>query len=105
MPTTSGRLGSAVDDTAEQFRALICSDEDLLQAEFDAIIAAELPIPSTPRPRCGIVGDGNFTGAQGRPAPTGADPTIQSPHPGVGGWGRQRSPPPAPATIPRQEGR
>jgi len=95
MPTTYGRLGGAVDDTAEQFRALICSDEDLLQAEFDAIIAAELPIPTTPRPRCGTVGDGNFSRAQDPAGSTGAYPTTQPRHPGVGRWGRQRSPPAA----------
>jgi len=106
MPTTSGRLGGAVDDTAEQFLTLICSDEDLLQAEFDAIIAAEWPNPTKPRPGCGIVGGGDVTdAAPDRPARAGADPTTRPRHPGVSGWGRQRSPPTGPARIARQEGR
>jgi hypothetical protein len=33
----------------EQFCELLCADEDLLRAEFDAIIAAEWPSPATGR--------------------------------------------------------
>jgi hypothetical protein len=46
MPTRPG-TGGTVD---EQVLALICSDEDLLRAEFDAIITAEWPRPPANRP-------------------------------------------------------
>jgi hypothetical protein len=55
MPTNLG-TGDRIARTAtrtvtrtvdEQFLTLICSDEDLLRAEFDAIIAAEWPGPPT----------------------------------------------------------
>jgi hypothetical protein len=40
----------AVDEAVEeQFLALICADEDLLRAEFDAIIAASWDQPASPQ--------------------------------------------------------
>ena len=80
--------------TDEQFLDLLCAEADLLRAEFDAIIAAEwttLP-PADPDRSEG-------TEQHARPGrwPRGeaASPSLANRphHPGVGGWGRQRSPP------------
>ena len=52
MPTTPALADTAARTVDEQFLGLMCSDEDLLRAEFDAIIAAEWPSPpptTTPR--------------------------------------------------------
>ena len=38
-------------DVDEEFMALVCADEELLDAEFEAIIAAGWPPPPPPRPR------------------------------------------------------
>jgi hypothetical protein len=37
-------------DPREEFLALLCADEDLLRAEFDAIVAANWDRPTPPRP-------------------------------------------------------
>jgi len=51
----------------EQFIELVCSDEDLLRAEFEAIVAAEWPAPpSAPPPRRDSAGR-PFTPSDGRP--------------------------------------
>jgi len=43
---------AAVDEVKERFLALVCADEELLRAEFDAIIAAAWDQPTPPtRPR------------------------------------------------------
>ncbi len=61
MPTTRARDGDTTLTGNEQFLDLLCADEALLRAEFDAIIAAEWPSPppaeadrgagAEPRPR------------------------------------------------------
>jgi hypothetical protein len=90
---SSGAHIGAVRGVDEEFLELICADEELLRAEFDAIVArewegslppAEPPVPSPgtgPQPRR----HGLSRGCQSSPgAPR---------HPGADGWGRQRSPP------------
>ena len=93
MPTTPGTSDSTrtVD---EQFLDLICSDEDLLRAEFDAIIAAEWPSPPTTTPRRGAAGERPTSGAHRGAGALGARPVTRPRHPGIGEWARQRSPPP-----------
>jgi len=54
MISTPGTIAPRID---EQFLDLICSDDELLAAEFDAIIAAEWPTPPASRPRPGASGD------------------------------------------------
>lgn len=85
----------------EQFVELVCSDEELVQAEFEAIITAawSTPPPGCPPPRQPArwppsppAGHRRRTGP-GRPA-------SRSGRPGTGGWTRQRSPP-ACSTAPR----
>jgi hypothetical protein len=115
MPTnfgTDGRITRTAARTvtrtvAEQFLALICSDEDLLRAEFDAIIAAEWPDPPANTPGRGSADGRPARGAPRRALDRGARPVARPQHPGTGGWARQRSPPTAAATThdPRQEGR
>lgn len=76
----------------EEFFALVCADDELLRAEFAAIIDAAWNEPPTPPER-----------RQPGPVPEQVDrclaasaltATAARPHPGVGGWARQRSPPP-----------
>jgi hypothetical protein len=91
--------------TDEQFVELLCANQDLLRAEFDAIIAAEWPSPPPAEPDRG-------DDAEGRPRPrwkrreaSVAALLNQAHHPGIGGWTRQRSPPPAASTTRDRKGR
>ena len=77
----------------EEFVELMCADEELLRAEFDAIIAQEwsssLPPPDPPAasPRPG-------PGPGSHRLPRGSQASARRPHhPGADGWSRQRSPP------------
>ena len=79
--------------THEWFVELVCADEDLLRAEFDAIVAEEWPSPPPAEP---------VRGPDGQPAPRRAWRRDEARRvavrrrpsgPGVGGWARQRSPP------------
>lgn len=81
---------------AEEFLAIVCADDDLIRAEFAAIIAAgwdgaaDEPPPARP-PRPDPPGRPRQLVPARRPRPP------EPPHrPGFGGWARQRSPPPAP---------
>jgi len=82
---------TATPGTDEQFIELVCADEDLVRAEFDAIIAAEWPSPPPVQPAS--------AGADGRPGRAerrgdiGAVLSPRAPHTGIGGRARQRSPP------------
>ncbi|HKX66270.1 MAG TPA: hypothetical protein VJN29_03510 [Intrasporangium sp.] len=91
------------DTLEEQFLELVYSDEDLVQAEFEAIIAAEWPTPPPVRPplrrpasRPPTPPEGPWRRVQLKRAANRAR------HPGVGGWARQRSPPGRPATLQHQ---
>lgn len=102
MPTISEPCGEGIARTIdEEFLELLCSDEELLRAEFEAIVAAEWPTPPMRPPR---------------PSPAGRPPSPRPPtwwtrrsgrlasrprHPGIGGWARQRSPPPHRQPRPR----
>lgn len=97
MPTTGEPDGDiAALSTNELFVDLLCADEDLLRAEFDAIIAAEWPGQPPDEP--------GYEDSAGRPRRArhhrkSSDPAPfgQPHHPRIGGWTRPRSPPPAPA--------
>jgi len=95
MPTTPAIADTAARTVDEQFLALMCSDEDLLRAEFDAIITAEWPSPpptTTPRRGAAHRHPASYTHRRGGAPVAGAVPRQR--HPGIGGWVRQRSPPP-----------
>jgi len=85
---------AAVDEVKERFLALVCADEELLRAEFDAIIAAAWDQPTPPtRPR-------PTRRRPGPPAPrhrrvsgsAGGSPSQQH-YPAGEGRRRQRAPP------------
>ena len=93
MPTTPAAGDAPARSVDEQFLDLICSDQGLLAAEFDAIIAAARPEPPTDRPGHGAAGRHPATNAARRAADPLRDPVSRPPHPGIGGWARQRAPP------------
>jgi hypothetical protein len=75
----------------EQFFALVCSDEQLLRAQFEEIVAAEWP---TLRPGPGRAAGPERSGRRaGRWSRSGGHLPTRPRHPGVGAWVRQRSPP------------
>jgi hypothetical protein len=86
----------------EEFLELMCADEELLRAEFDAIIAQEWasrPPPAEPP----AASPGTGPDQQWRRVPPDVRGSRLRPrHPGIGGWSRQRSPPPVPG-VPNQE--
>ena len=89
----------------EQFLALVCSDEDLPRAEFDAITAAEWSSPPANIPGRGAADGRPAGGAHRHAVARVAGPVARPRHPGIGGWARQRSPPPATARTLDRKGR
>jgi hypothetical protein len=94
---------AAVDEVEERFLALVCADEELLRAEFDAIIASAWGQPTPPaRPRP--------TRPPGPPAPRGeqrADGSAgelpgRQHYPAGERRSRQRAPPPGRQVSPRR---
>jgi hypothetical protein len=77
----------------EEFLAIVCADEDLLRAEFDAIVAASWdgPVPTPPlRP---VPPPGRpVRSARATAYPEPLMPARPQQH-GPGRWVRQRSPP------------
>jgi hypothetical protein len=94
MTTISETTGEPVERALdEQFLELVCSDEELLRAEFDAIVSAEWPTPPNHAPAHRPSGEPPTPrGQPWSPAP-GARLMNRPRHPGLGGWARQRSPP------------
>jgi hypothetical protein len=92
MPTTLVTGETTARTVDEQFLDLVCHEQDLLAAEFDAIIAAEWPTPPADRPGRGAVGR-HADGEADRTADPVPGSVSRPRHPGVGGWARQRSPP------------
>jgi hypothetical protein len=88
---------AAAPATDEAFLDLVCADDELVRAAFEAIVAEEWPVPpSWPPPACAA----GFPPPEGRerrrPLPPDDRP-VQCHRPGTG-VRRQRSPPP-PARI------
>jgi hypothetical protein len=104
--TTAPATGDTTARTVgEQFLELICSDRDLLATEFDAIIAAEWHTPPADRPGCSAAGGHPGDRAAHRSVGPVRGLVSRPRHPGVGGWARQRSPPPRqPSTSDRKAG-
>jgi hypothetical protein len=105
MPTTPATGDTIARTVDEQFLDLICSDEDLLQAEFDSIIAAEWPDPPANTPGRGAAGGHPVSRAARQAATRVAGPVARPHHRGIGGWTRQRSPPAATTTTDDRKGR
>jgi hypothetical protein len=93
-PAGSGVVRASAGSNAldETLIELICDDRDLLDAEFDAIIAVEWP---TPPVECGRIAAACRRLGRGPAGVYGArrGPASRPRHPGIGGWARQRSPP------------
>ena len=81
----------AARSTAEQFLDVLLADEDLLRAEFDAIVAAEWPSPPPAEPRRRDPAD--RLPRRHRTRARAARLATRPRHPGVGAWARERSPP------------
>jgi hypothetical protein len=75
----------------EQLWALMCADEELLNAEFEAIIAAEWHSPPTHTVGRGAEQRRPDAPVHGRTHPL--RPPAGPAHPDIDGWFRQRSPP------------
>jgi len=79
--------------TDERFLALLCADDELIRAEFDAIIAAEWADEPPRDPGDELIAQPNSGPASTRSTPA---QTRLRDHPergGADGWRRQRSPP------------
>jgi hypothetical protein len=99
MVTVPAIQSGAAQAVHDEFLDLVCADEELLRAEFDAIIAQEWSSRPPPAdPPAASRGTGPRQGGPAPPVFRGSP--LRPRHPGVGGWGRQRSPPPA--GIPHQ---
>jgi len=84
-------------ETDATFADLICADPQWLREEFDALISAsfgEPPAPPQPAPPRVPPRPGHPSPPSGRPAPGPVATTFPSAGPA---YGRQRSPPAAPA--------
>jgi len=94
---TGSALGSGAVDA--EFWALVCEDEEWLDAEFDAIVseARETPTRSTGKLGAGTVTAGRAVRGLG---PSGTRP-WHGVHRPVGRWRRDRGPPPAGSLIRR----
>ena len=89
------RPPDSADDTRsaeEQFLDLVLADDDLLQAEFDAIIAAEWPGPPPDLPVRRVRG-GQDPDRRRRHRATATKRPGAGQRPTVDGSARQRSPP------------
>jgi len=89
LPAGAGDTHSVED----QFLDLLLADDDLVQAEFDAIIAAEWPGPPPNLPRRRVVG-GPDPGGRRRPRATATKSSVAGRRPAAEESARQRSPPP-----------
>jgi hypothetical protein len=94
MPPIPTEQSGAVPSVEEEFLALLCSDEELLRAEFEEIIAAEWPSP--PPDATGATDRAGDPPRRTRHRGTAGLARLRTRprHPGIGGWARERSPPP-----------
>lgn len=93
LPTAGGDVPA---DTGEQFLAVLCAEEELLRAEFDAIVTAEWPAPAPPHTVVGVYAEDAGPGKRARRGARGAPPWGRPSSSGISRWARQRSPPPPP---------
>lgn len=91
--TPGARIDRRVD---EQFIDLICADDELMQAEFDEIVAAEWTVPPPVDSTCAATADGRATGGDHRPRAPRSRTETREPFPTSSGLVFARSPPVAP---------
>jgi len=89
-PVTRPGRSATVD---EEFLALVCSDEEWLRAEFDAIIAVGWGSAQRSPPRPGSAAGPPKPSRRGRWSST-SDPSGRQRRTGIRARARQRSPPP-----------
>jgi len=97
MPTVYVHAAGATRSVDEDFLELVFADEQLLRAEFDAIIAQEWPAsppPATPR---ATRREGGSRVQRLRPSRWWWSSAVGTPPRPARHWSRQRSPPPAAA--------
>jgi hypothetical protein len=95
-PLTQPNGPATTQDTDELFLELLCADEDLVRAEFDAIIAAEWFSPAPPASGSDEVAEATPHQVWRRRRVRDVGLADRPRRPGIGGRGRrQRSPPPA----------
>ena len=87
---TGSALGSGAVDA--DFWALVCEDEEWLDAEFDAIVSEAGETPARSRRRCSTGTDLNGRAMRGRRPPEITRPWRVG-HRRGGRWRRQRGPP------------
>ncbi len=94
MPTFPTSQHESTLTAEEEFLAIVCSDEDLLRAEFEAILAAEWPsLPPDP-PADDAAVERPPGPARRQPRGSQARLPTRARHPGIDRWSQQRSPPP-----------
>jgi len=104
MPTVTAHVG-ATHGVHEDFLELVCADEQLLRAEFDAIIAEEWPAnPPPAEPRVPERGGGSQRQRRLLPGSGLARAERRTRHPLTRWWHRQRSPPASSHPTPRDQG-
>jgi len=93
MPTLPSPRPRAALGADEDFIELVCSDEELLRAEFEAIVSEEWS-SSSPPPDPPIASQGARPQRRESRVPHAGRARPRRPaHPGADAWGRQRSPP------------
>jgi hypothetical protein len=105
MPTTRALEGDTALTVDERFLEILCADQELLRAEFDAIIAAEWPSPPPAEPDRGAAAARRPRRARQRREASVAALPSRPRHQGIGGWTRQRSPPRTPNHNRNRKGR
>jgi hypothetical protein len=98
MPTLSIRHDETTLPADEEFLALVCADQDLVRAEFDAIIAAEWDSPP-PGPPDHDDGNAERPRSWGQHCPTAVAVPRRARRLDAKRWRRQRSPPATPLTT------
>jgi len=93
MPTDTAARVDATRGMEEAFLDLVCADEQLLRAEFDAIIAEEWPTTPPPADPRAAEPEGGSQRRKRLPLGCAPAPTGRTRHPRVRRSRRQRSPP------------
>lgn len=97
--TPPAQTGSPLD---ERFIELVYSDDELMRAEFDDIVAAEWTVPPPADRTCAATADGRATGGDRRRPPRRSRAGSRAPFPVSSDLVFARSPPAAsPSPSPR----